>query len=109
MKKVDLDSKIKKKLINTLKKYPEINKAVVFGSRARGMNKKNSDIDLAIYCQNSFPTGLRLDLDETVGIYKIDVINMNSLTNKTLKKMIETEGVEIYLNPSPSYQKKTYK
>ena len=31
------------------KKYPEIEKVVLFGSRARGDNSSRSDIDLAIY------------------------------------------------------------
>ncbi len=100
MKKLDLNAKIKENLINTLKKYPEITKAVIFGSRTTGLNNRNSDIDLAVYCQNKFPVGLKLELDETVGIYKIDVINMNTLTNEKLKKSIETEGIEIYVSGS---------
>ncbi|MFA5879809.1 MAG: nucleotidyltransferase domain-containing protein [Candidatus Margulisiibacteriota bacterium] len=96
MKIIDLNLRIQENIITTLKKYQGIAKAVIFGSRATRFNKKNSDIDLAIYCQSEFPVGLRLDLEEAVGIYKIDVVNMHTLTNEKLKKAIEKDGVEIY-------------
>lgn len=96
MQKLDLDLKIKENIIKTLKNYPAVTKAVIFGSRSTGLNQKNSDIDLAIYCKKQFPIGLRLDLEEAAGIYKIDVINMNTLTNEKLKKIIEKEGIKIY-------------
>lgn len=39
--------------INISKKYSDIKKVVLFGSRARGDNEERSDIGLAIYCNSS--------------------------------------------------------
>lgn len=36
-------------IIDAIKKYKEIDKAVIFGSRAMGNYKKGSDIDLCIF------------------------------------------------------------
>jgi hypothetical protein len=42
------------------------------------------------------PAGLRLDLDEAAGIYKIDIIDMNDPLGDTLRQRIEEQGAEIY-------------
>ncbi len=83
-------------IVKELKKREEVFRAVIFGSRARGDSKYNSDIDLAIYCEGELPPGLRLDLDEAAGIYKIDVIDMNGPLDDKLRRRIENQGVEIY-------------
>ncbi|MEW6606108.1 MAG: nucleotidyltransferase domain-containing protein [bacterium] len=36
------------KIIEALKRFPQIEQAIIFGSRAKGSHKKGSDIDLAI-------------------------------------------------------------
>ncbi len=36
-------------IINQVKEINEIEKVVVFGSRAKGINKYNSDIDIVVY------------------------------------------------------------
>jgi len=82
-----------------LARYPQVNRAVIFGSRARGDFRPNSDIDLAVYLVDSedkMPGELLLEIDDAAGIYKIDVIDMLRLNNKTLRQRIEEEGVEIY-------------
>lgn len=94
--KFGLDDAILQAIIKELKKKENVVKAVIFGSRARGDYKHNSDIDLAVYAEGGIPAGLCLDLDEAVGIYKIDVVDMNSLQNDSLRKRIEEQGVEIY-------------
>lgn len=81
---------------DVLKKNPEIIRAVIFGSRARGDCRYNSDIDLAVYSEVKLPAGLWLDLDEAAGIYKIDVIDMNGPLDDQLRQRIEEQGVEIY-------------
>lgn len=83
-------------IIEQLKKRENVNRAVIFGSRARGDYKYNSDIDLAVYCEGELPSELRLDLDEAAGIYKIDVIDMNGPLDEKLHKKIKEQGIEIY-------------
>ena len=83
-------------LYQVLQSYPEVKQAVIFGSRARGDYRYNSDIDLAVYALGNPSAALYLDLDEAVGIYKLDFIDMTSLTNTKLRQHIEEEGIQIY-------------
>ena len=87
-------------MIGVLKGYSSVEKAVIFGSRASGDYKHNSDIDLAVWTGGGVPPGLRFDLDEAAGIYKIDVVAMNGLKNENLRKRIEDQGIEIYIRGS---------
>ncbi len=79
-----------------LQKRKNVTRAVIFGSRARGDYRYNSDIDLAVYCEGELPPELWLDLDEAAGIYKIDVIDMNGPLDEKLRQRIEEQGIEIY-------------
>ncbi|OEF99130.1 nucleotidyltransferase [Vulcanibacillus modesticaldus] len=81
---------------NVLSKYEDINKAVIFGSRARGDFRYNSDIDIVIYAEGKVSSRIWLELDEAAGIYKIDIVDMNSPINEELRKRIEEQGIEIY-------------
>jgi len=83
-------------LRKVLQSYPEVQRAVIFGSRARGDYKYNSDIDLALYAAGTLPSLLFLELDEAAGIYQLDVIDVNHLTNVRLRQHIEEEGIQIY-------------
>jgi len=91
-----LPKSILQSIIMKLQEKEHVNRAVIFGSRSRGDYKYNSDIDLAIYCNRELPTDLRLDLDIAAGIYKIDVVDMNSSLDEKLRQRIEEQGVEIY-------------
>lgn len=90
-----LPDKITKAVIGELEKRESVERAVIFGSRARGDYRYNSDIDLAIYCDGKVSGDLRLDLDEAAGVYKIQVIDMNGYVSESLRKAIE-EGKELY-------------
>lgn len=87
-------------IVNALKeelaKRENVKRAVIFGSRAKGDYRYNSDIDLAVYCEGELPPDLRLDLDEAAGIYKIDVIDMNGHLEERTRQRVETQGVEFY-------------
>ena len=91
-----LEEKIIEGIKRVLRENSSVTRALIFGSRARGDYKYNSDIDLAVYSAETLPTGLWLDLDEAAGIYKIDVIDMSSSLDERFHQRIEKEGVEIY-------------
>lgn len=95
-----LNEKIIKDIIEILKKYDEVEKAVIFGSRARGDYKKASDIDMALYgdnLTNSINTKIFYEIDDLYLPYKLDLINFNSLgIDEEIKKSIIKEGVEFY-------------
>ena len=83
-------------IIKELEEKENVTRAVIFGSRTRGDYTYNSDVDLAVYCEGRLPAGLRLDLDEAAGIYKIDTIDMNDPLDVALRQSIEEQGEEIY-------------
>ena len=81
-----------------LSKYNCLEKAVIFGSRARGDYKKTSDIDIAIYAKDITSTTvnmIRNDFDELDIIYTIDVVDYYKLSKEALKQNIDKEGIII--------------
>lgn len=88
-----------KAIVDVIKNESYIEKAVIFGSRARNDYKKVSDIDIAIYGKNMTSTQLNLlrdRLNHLDLIYKIDVVDFYDLTKESLIKNIDTEGRQIY-------------
>lgn len=76
------------------KKY-DIDKVILFGSRARGDYHRTSDIDLATMGGNH--TRFSLDVDEeTSTLLKFDIVNLDGPVYEELRKSIEEEGVVIY-------------
>lgn len=91
-----LSEKTINKIIAELKKRKQIKKAVIFGSRARGDYKYNSDIDIAIYSDSEIDGSLYSDIDEAVGIYKVNLIYIKNLKDAKLRENIERDGIVIY-------------
>ena len=85
-------------LLNLFKKE-NIDKVILFGSRARNDYKNNSDIDLAIiFNSNDNDNYIKLltKLEELNTLFKFDVIDYNKITNTTLKQEINKDGITIY-------------
>jgi len=87
-------------IIKELHKYPPIEKAVIFGSRAMGNYKKGSDIDIAVFGENftyEMLAKLYSELNEELPIpYFIDVLHFETTENEEIKKHILSEGKIIY-------------
>jgi predicted nucleotidyltransferase len=86
-------------LINKIfSQEPKIEKAVVFGSRAKGNFKKYSDVDIALFGDLDFhnTSHIELELEELPIVYKFDVLSYNELKNPQLKEHIDRIGVKIY-------------
>lgn len=85
-----------------LSEFKEIDKAVVFGSRAMGNYKKGSDVDIAISGEKITNTILYELTDKLNEVYPIpyffDIVVYNNITNKKLKEHIDNEGIVIYLD-----------
>lgn len=77
------------------KQYPELKKALLFGSRARGNHSHTSDYDIALYFapNSSPPTFLLHALEEIHCLQKIDVVLISSETSADLLENIQKEGV----------------
>ena len=78
--------------------YPEIEKIILFGSRARGEGRYNSDIDLCIFAPEEFDKNFLAfsgDIEEIHTYYSFDVLFWHYLSSDVLKKEILEEGIEI--------------
>jgi predicted nucleotidyltransferase len=90
-------SEIKNIILSQLKEFDPL-KIGIFGSFARGDNKKGSDIDILVEFKES-PTLLTLiklenDLSEILGI-KVDLITTGALKNKRIKRSIKKDLIKI--------------
>ena len=73
-----------------------IDRAVVFGSRAKGNWRKNSDIDIAVFGVGVNVGSLVAQLDELPMPYKFDIVDYNSINSYALRQHIDRVGIEIY-------------
>jgi len=100
MERFGLKEDVVNRIVDVIRKYPEVEKAVIFGSRARGDYRKGSDIDIALFgdkLTHSINTNIFYDIDDLYIVYKIDLINFNTLReDNKLRENILKEGVEIY-------------
>jgi len=83
-----------------LSKFPQIEKAKIFGSRAMGNYKKGSDIDLAIIGSEVTEDILYELYDYLNEVYPIpyffDILHYDDISNENLKKHIDNFGKIIY-------------
>ncbi len=80
-------------------RYPEIEKAVLYGSRAKGNFRNGSDIDLTLMGEKLDSTILgRIDweLDDLLLPYKIDLSVFHQLTHPELIEHIRRVGITFY-------------
>ncbi|MDR1358253.1 MAG: nucleotidyltransferase domain-containing protein [Coriobacteriales bacterium] len=75
----------------------EVERAVLYGSRARGDYRENSDIDIAIWSPRDIIAKLQVQFDTVPTILKIDLADFNTLANPELKAHIEKDGRAIDL------------
>ncbi len=89
-------------IVNVISTFPEIEKAVIFGARAKGNYKPGSDVDIAIYGKNiTFDTlsALHSMLEEQGPLpYFFDVVDYTHLNHQELKEHIDRVGKVIYGN-----------
>jgi len=89
-----------KYILEAVNKFPQIEKVIIFGSRAMGNYKTASDVDLAIKGKNiNKKTIVKLsdELNEEYPLpYFFDVINYHDISNKALKEHIDDKGKMIY-------------
>ncbi len=94
LKKQDKLEKIKPKIVEILKKF-KVKKAGIFGSYARGEQKKNSDIDILIDFKGGLLGLVRLEreLEDKIKV-KVDLLTYGGI-NSLLKERILSDEVRI--------------
>lgn len=96
MEEVRGNGKIYEQIAEIAKQY-QMQKIVLFGSRARGDHWEKSDIDLAVYGCLDF-TAFSDQLEEELwSLLELDLIDMDGVSvSEALRKEIERDGVIIY-------------
>jgi predicted nucleotidyltransferase len=90
------------KICKVLSRHPNIEKAVLYGSRAKGTFKAGSDIDLSLHGAAITATELGeidSELDDLLLPYTIDLFIFDRLTHEDLREHIERVGKVFYLRP----------
>lgn len=84
-------------LLDYFKTKSEIEKVVIYGSRAKGTFHNGSDIDFAIWAdEDTNFSRIAGELYDLPTPYKFDVTNYKTLTHENLKASIDRDGIEFY-------------
>ncbi len=87
-------------ILRALRVFPEIEEAIIFGSRAKGSHKSGSDIDIAVkgqFPEYTYPERIRTMLEEGLYLpYFFDVVDYNKIDNPSLKEHIDRVGKLLY-------------
>lgn len=87
------------KIIDVFLKYQEVEEAVLYGSRAKGVFKPGSDIDLVLKggrLDLHVLNKISLDLDDLLLPYTFDITIYRQISNPDLIDHIERVGVVFY-------------
>ncbi len=94
-----LRKNIIEKMNTIFAKYPQIEKVILYGSRAKGCFQNGSDIDLTIIGEEIdllLLHKIENELDELLLPYTIDLSIFNQINNRDLIAHINRVGVEFY-------------
>jgi|GEM_PF-377135 len=97
--KFGLDDTIIDKIVKVFEGNPKVDKAYIFGSRAKGNYRAESDIDIAI-------KGFDISMDDvlTMGVafeengikLKVDLVDYDAIKESALVEHVDRVGVEVY-------------
>jgi len=79
--------------------FPDVEKAVIYGSRAKGNYRKGSDIDLVLFgagLTDNMMSRIYWALDDLSLPYKIDLSLFSRLKHTALIEHIQRVGIVIY-------------
>jgi predicted nucleotidyltransferase len=83
--------------------HPEVEQAVLYGSRAKGTHKNGSDIDLTMHgaqLSHRILLALLTELDDLLLPWMIDLSIFDTLDHPALREHIERGGVVFYQKAS---------
>ncbi|WP_430809722.1 MULTISPECIES: nucleotidyltransferase domain-containing protein [unclassified Carboxylicivirga] len=87
------------KIISVFANYPDIYKAILYGSRAKGNYREGSDIDISLVGDKlNLNKLLRIEteLDDLLLPYNIDISIFDKLDNQELIQHIKRVGIILY-------------
>lgn len=99
MQKYGVEEEEWKKVFSVFSHFPHIEQAVLFGSRAKGINKPFSDVDIALVgdaLSLNDLLHLKNDIDDLLLPYEFDFCIYKDLKNAELKSHIDRRGIRVY-------------
>jgi predicted nucleotidyltransferase len=97
--KFGLKNEVMENIRSVFARYPQIVKAVIYGSRAKGSFKNGSDIDLALEGNGldlALLNRVRGDLDSLMLPWSMDICALNQIDNPDLIDHIKRVGAVFY-------------
>ncbi len=97
--KYGLSQSVIQKICAVLTRYPQVEKAILYGSRAKGNYKRGSDIDLALIGRDlTLNVIYRIldDFDELFLPYTIDLSIFDDISDPDVIDHIQRVGVTFY-------------
>lgn len=97
--KFGLPSAAIQKIYTVLDRYPQVEKAVLYGSRAKGSYKTGSDIDLALVGRDlTFDLLFKIlnDLDDSDLPYMVDLSILHEISDPDVVDHIKRVGKTFY-------------
>ncbi len=86
-------------IVKVVFQYKEVEQAVLFGSRATGKSKPNSDIDICLKGQNvtyEIQGSISSQLDDLPLPYFFDGLNFNTISSERLRTHISNLGIDLF-------------
>ena len=99
LEKYGLSDSVIDRITSVFTRFPEVDKAVLYGSRAKGNYKKGSDIDLTLSGRGLTLTILHKiedQLDDLLLPYKIDLSIFEQISDPDVIDHIRRVGVVFY-------------
>ena len=85
-------------IASVLRRHPEVKKATLFGSRAKGTHRSYSDVDIAVkgVVSSLGAEAIAAELDELPLPYRFEVQSFDQINHQPLREHIQRVGLEIY-------------
>lgn len=88
------------KISNVLARYPQVERAILYGSRAKGNYKNGSDIDLTLLGESNLTLRVLYrvmdELDDLLLPYTIDLSIFRNVNDANVRAHIERMGAVFY-------------
>lgn len=93
-----LNKTVIEKISDVFEAHPDIDEAIIYGSRAIGNYREGSDIDITLKGDISFESllGIERKLDDLMLPYKFDISRYNTIKNNDLLSHIQRVGKVFY-------------
>lgn len=86
-------------LCSVFRRYDNVNRVLIFGSRAKGNYRAGSDIDLAVVADNlTFEQRMKMmcDIDDLLLLYKVDMVDYKKKVGSPIYDHIKRVGKTLY-------------